>query len=118
MKNPFQIFVIIAVFIAILMAAGLTYAASKDAVHTIELPKISVELRAGDGKETTERFCGICHSLDYITTQPPFSKTQWTATVNKMIKVMGAPISEKEANTIINYLAAEYGTGSGKERSL
>jgi len=93
------------------MATVLTYAASGDAVHSIELPKITVELKTGEGKKTTERFCNICHSLDYITTQPPFSKTQWTATVNKMIKVMGAPIAEEDAKAIINYLAAEYGTG-------
>ena len=91
------------------MAAAMTYAVPGDEVHSIELPKITVELRAGDGKETTERFCGICHSPDYITMQPPLSKTQWTATVNKMIKVMGAPIAEEDEKTIINYLAAKYG---------
>lgn len=107
MKRSFSVFAIIAVF----MAAGLTYAASGDAVHSIELPKIAVELKSGAGKETTERFCGICHSLDYITTQPAFSKAQWTTAVNKMIKVMGAPVGEEEAKTIINYLADGYGTG-------
>jgi cytochrome c5 len=107
MKRSFSVFVIIAIF----MAAALTYAAPGNAVHSIELPEITVELKAGDGKETTERFCGICHSLDYVTMQPPFSRAQWTATVNKMIKVMGAPIAEGDAKTIINYLAVEYGTG-------
>lgn len=108
MRRSVSIFVIIAVF----MAAGLTYAGNGDKAHSIEPPKISVELRAGDGKETTERFCGICHSLDYITTQPPFSRVQWTATVNKMIRVMGAPIGEEDAKAIISYLAAQYGTGN------
>ena len=102
---------IILVIIAASMAAALAYAASGDAVHSIELPKSDVALRAGNGKETTERFCGICHSPDYITMQPPFSKAQWTATVNKMIHVMGAPIGEEDAKVIIGYLAAEYGTG-------
>jgi len=107
MKKSFSVFVIIAIF----MAVALTHAASGNAVHSIELPKITVELRAGEGKEPTGRFCNICHSLDYITMQPPFSKAQWTATVNKMIKVMGAPIAEDDAKAIINYLAAAYGTG-------
>ena len=107
MKRQLSFFVII----AILMATSLTYAVTKDVVHSIELPKITVELRAGDGKETTEQFCSICHSPDYITMQPPFSKAQWGATVNKMIKVMGAPISEKDAKAILNYLADQYGTG-------
>jgi cytochrome c5 len=106
-KRSVLIFVIIAVF----MAAALIYAAPGDGVHSIELPRIAVELRAGDGKGTTERLCGICHSLDYITMQPPFSKAQWTATVNKMVKVMGAPINEEDAKAIIEYLAAGYGSG-------
>jgi len=106
-KISFSVFVIIAIF----MAAALSHAASGNAVHSIELPKIAVELRAGEGNETTGRFCNICHSLDYITMQPPFSTAQWTATVNKMIKVMGAPIAEDDAKAIINYLTAEYGTG-------
>ena len=81
MKMSFSIFVLIAIF----MTATLSYAVTKDEAHSIELPKIAVELRAGDGKETTERFCNICHSLEYITMQPPLSKAQWTATANKMI---------------------------------
>ena len=44
--------------------------------------------------------------------QPPFSRATWTAEVNKMIKVMGAPINEDDAKTIINYLVATYGTGN------
>lgn len=107
MKKSFSVFVIIAIFVA----TSLTYALTKDAVHSIELPKIPVALKVGDGKEITERFCGSCHSLDYITMQPPFSKAQWSATVNKMIKVMGAPIAEEDAKAIVNYLSAEYGTG-------
>jgi hypothetical protein len=54
---------------------------------------------------------GICHSLDYITMQPRVSKTQWTATVNKMINVMAAPIPKSDAQIIIEYLAEHYGTG-------
>jgi hypothetical protein len=43
--------------------------------------------------------------------QPAFPRATWTAEVNKMIKVMGAPINEEDAKTIINYLGTEYGTG-------
>ncbi|MGO9611644.1 MAG: c-type cytochrome [Dissulfurispiraceae bacterium] len=85
--------------------------ASKDMVHSITLPPVKVELDAGEGKDATERYCGICHSLDYITTQPKLSKAQWTATVNKMVKVMGAPIPDNEARRIIDYLDVFYGTG-------
>jgi len=109
MKNLTSLFLLLAV-----STVSLVYAqdsASKDMVHSITLPTVKVELRAGEGKDETERYCGICHSLDYITTQPKLSKAQWTATVNKMVKVMGAPIPDNEAKRIIDYLDVFYGTG-------
>jgi cytochrome c5 len=90
---------------------GLAYAGAKDSVHSIELPSVTTELKAGEGKDVTERFCIVCHSLDYITMQPKFTRAQWTAVVTKMIKVMGAPIPEEEAKIIGGYLAVSYGTG-------
>jgi len=93
------------------MAAGLAYAGTDDTVHSINLPTIITELKAGEGKDRAAIFCNICHSLDYITMQPVFSRAQWTATVNKMIKVMGAPIGEEDAKIILNYLVKNYGKG-------
>lgn len=90
---------------------GFSYAGAKGSVRTIQLPSVTTELKAGEGKDVTERFCIICHSLDYITMQPKFTRAQWTAVVNKMIKVMGAPIPEKDAKVIESYLAVSYGTG-------
>ena len=91
--------------------AGFAYAGPEGSVHSIELPQIKIELKAGEGKDITERFCSICHSLDYITMQPKFTRAQWSAVVNKMIKVMGAPIPEEDAKIISGYLTSGYGTG-------
>ncbi len=85
--------------------------APKGTVHSIELPDIKTTLKPGPGVEKTSGLCAICHSLDYITMQPLFPRAQWTATVNKMIKVMGAPINEEDSKTIIDYLSTEYGNG-------
>jgi cytochrome c5 len=95
----------------ILVIAGFAYGADKDAVHSIALPDIKTELKAGEGRDTTERYCSVCHSLDYIVMQPKFSKVKWTGIVNKMIKVMGAPIPEEDAKVISDYLGIQYGTG-------
>lgn len=81
------------------------------AIRSLELPQIRIELKEGEGKVKTETYCNICHSVDYITMQPKFPRAQWTATVNKMIKVFGAPIQEEDAGTIISYLSENYGTG-------
>jgi hypothetical protein len=80
-------------------------------VHSITLPVMQVQLKPGPGLDKVSTLCNICHTLKYITMQPPLSKATWSAEVNKMIKVMGAPINEQDANTIIDYLAANYGTG-------
>ncbi len=84
----------------------------RGAVHKLELPVIEVRLKSGPGLDKVSTLCNICHSLDYITMQPPFPRSTWTAEVNKMIKVMGAPINDDDAKTIVNYLAANYGTGN------
>ncbi len=111
--------VIIAAATILFLSAG--FAQAQDAppktasdagtVHSITLPNIQVPLKEGDGRPNTEAHCNVCHSTDYITMQPKFSKAQWTATVTKMIKVFGAPIPLEDADTIINYLATSYGTG-------
>jgi len=83
----------------------------KGTVHSMELPVIQTQLKSGPGLDKVSTLCNVCHSLDYITMQPPFPWATWTAEVNKMIKVMGAPINEEDAKTIIEYLASNYGTG-------
>jgi cytochrome c5 len=101
----------LSMILIILFAAGPAFAASDEAVHSIVLPVVKTDLKDGVGKEKVEALCGICHSLDYIPMQPPLSKAQWTGTVNKMIKVMGAPVSEQDAPVIVEYLTEHYGAG-------
>ncbi len=91
--------------------AGFAYAGAADSIHTIQLPDITTEIKQGEGRPKVEIYCFMCHSLDYITTQPELSRAQWTATVNKMIKVFGAPINEKDTQIIVEYLSMQYGTG-------
>jgi cytochrome c5 len=79
--------------------------------HSITLPAPALSLKEGPGMDVTRRYCGICHSLDYITTQQIFPKAKWQAEVAKMIKVFGAPIPEDSAREIGDYIAASYGAG-------
>jgi len=103
---------VVLVFAGMLSAQEPAPTGAGSTVHSIELPLILVKLKPGTGVEKTSTLCNICHSLEYITMQPPFNRAQWSATTNKMIKVMGAPINDEDAKTIIDYLAANYGTGS------
>ena len=69
-----------------------------------------LRLRDGPGRQLVEANCVMCHSLDYIPMNSPFlDRKGWEASVNKMIKVMGAPIAEADAQKIADYLAGQYG---------
>ncbi len=69
-----------------------------------------VQLANGAGKDLVVANCVMCHSLDYIQMNSPFlDEKGWTAAMNKMVKVMGAPIKEEDQKTIIAYLVAQYG---------
>ena len=69
-----------------------------------------LRLRDGPGRQLVEANCVMCHSLDYIPMNSPFlDRKGWEASVNKMIKVMGAPIAEADAQKIADYLAGHYG---------
>jgi sulfite dehydrogenase (cytochrome) subunit B len=69
-----------------------------------------LELKDGPGRAQVEANCGSCHSLDYILMNSPFlDRNGWDGSVNKMIKVFGAPISAEDAKAIIDYLNTNYG---------
>jgi sulfite dehydrogenase (cytochrome) subunit B len=69
-----------------------------------------VALKEAQGRDTVANLCSGCHSLDYIRINAPFMNRQvWTAEVNKMVQVFGAPIPAPDAAKIIDYLAANYG---------
>jgi mono/diheme cytochrome c family protein len=69
-----------------------------------------VQLKKAPGVEKVEANCQACHSLSYIPMNSPFLKpAAWDATINKMIKVMGAPIDAADAKEIADYLKKNYG---------
>lgn len=67
-------------------------------------------LKDRPGKNQVIAQCAMCHSLDYITMHDRIlDRAGWEKTVGKMIKVMGAPIDDAGKQTIIDYLAQNYG---------
>src|SRR5438309_3605017 len=78
-------------------------AAAEEGV-SITLPPEAVTLPAGPGMAVTETQCKMCHSLDYITTQPRGGAAQWQGVVTKMKTVYSAPLSADESKAIVEYL--------------
>jgi sulfite dehydrogenase (cytochrome) subunit B len=69
-----------------------------------------LDLKDGPGRAQVEANCGSCHSLDYVLMNSPFlDRNGWDGSVNKMIKVFGAPINADDAKAIIEYLNVNYG---------
>jgi mono/diheme cytochrome c family protein len=77
-----------------------------------KLPLERTVLKDGLGKELVAGQCILCHSTDYISTQPPLTRGQWQATVDKMRAKYGAPVPTNAVPTIVEYLAASYGQPS------
>jgi len=68
-----------------------------------------VSLPPGPGRALVEAHCSACHSLDYITTQPPgLGADHWRKSVEKMVTIHGAEIPEGDRAVIEAYLARTY----------
>ena len=69
----------------------------------------SLQLKEGPGKDLTSGRCAICHSLEYIPSNAAaMDRAAWQKTVQKMRERFGAPISDEEAQRILDYLSATY----------
>jgi mono/diheme cytochrome c family protein len=78
--------------------------------HVAHAADEPVALKAAPGIDKVEANCAACHSLGYIQMNSPFlSPENWDAEVTKMIRVMGAQISEANAKEIADYLKQNYG---------
>jgi len=92
------------------LAAGLTAVTrAKPASYALPGETSTLKQAPDRGYPLAEAYCAMCHSRDYITTQPPTrGKAFWAAEVTKMVVVYGAPIPEPDRPVIIEYLAATY----------
>jgi hypothetical protein len=69
----------------------------------------AIQLRDAPGRDLTAGLCVTCHSLDYVEMNAEvFDRSGWEKNVRKMIDRFGAPISEEDAKTILDYLAQNY----------
>ena len=101
-----------AALLAFVMLAGAGARLAFAAGLKIELPPETATLKAGAGADLANKQCLVCHSGDYITTQPRDKPLAfWKAEVTKMKKVYGAPIPDDQIDQIAQYLAENYGTG-------
>jgi mono/diheme cytochrome c family protein len=74
-----------------------------------KLPPEATVLKSGAGREVVLGQCLLCHSADYVTSQPPMARAAWAASVEKMRSKYAAPIPTNSVNVLVDYLTTQYG---------
>lgn len=77
---------------------------------SIELPSDDRDLPEAPGADAVRQNCTACHSTGMILSQPPLTRAQWQAEVEKMQKAYHAPVDAKAVPGIVDYLARLSGT--------
>jgi sulfite dehydrogenase (cytochrome) subunit B len=94
--------IILLCFIAICFLA-------RAAEKSFTFPQETATLKSGPGAELVTSQCLLCHSADYISTQPHLTRATWKAEVIKMQQKYGAPIMTNNIDALVDYLAKNYG---------
>jgi len=79
------------------------------ATGRFSLPPESAALKTRPGVELANSQCLLCHSADYISTQPRLSTAQWRSVVVKMQTKYGAPVATNQIDNLADYFARNYG---------
>lgn len=74
-----------------------------------ELPKETAAYKPGPGSELAKNHCLICHSAEYVLTQPRLPRAFWDANVAKMRDKYGALLPKEQVPALVDYLVKNYG---------
>jgi cytochrome c551/c552 len=78
----------------------------------IALPSEAGSFKPGAGAALANGQCLICHSVEYVVTQPAMPAAFWLAEVKKMREKYGAVIPDEQVEPLVNYFAENYGTAT------
>ena len=95
----------------ILSAALLASPLFAQVKEKIEVPYVPFPVKMGKGFDAVQANCLMCHSFGYIINQGRQSRKFWRGKVDKMIVHFKAPIDEKSAKIVTDYLFEHYGNG-------
>ena len=102
-------------------ASGACLSTAQAAPLDFKLPPETAQLRPSTlpGAAIAAQKCGICHSADYVSYQPPgLNQAQWTAETVKMQHAYGAPVTDDEVKQIGAYLAVAYGSAKATDAAV
>ena len=93
------------IFLSLMALVSVAIGAEK----RIELPVEKATFKPGKGADLASSYCYTCHSVEYVTTQPPLPRKFWEGTVIKMKEKFGAPIPDASIQELTDYLTEAYG---------
>jgi len=99
---------------ALISALGFMAMPSRATEVSIELPPETGTYKKATGVEQAQAFCLQCHSVEYVTIQPPMPRKFWEAEVTKMREKYFAPVPKELDAKIVDYLMEAYGKKEAK----
>lgn len=93
------------IFLSLIALVSVAIGAEK----RIELPVEKATFKPGKGADLASSYCYTCHSVEYVTTQPPLPRKFWEGTVIKMKEKFAAPIPDASIQDLTDYLTEAYG---------
>jgi competence protein ComEA len=86
--------------VVVLLAVGLGSGSAQTTPAAAAMPE-------GAGKVVVQRACSACHAVTVVTSKHA-SQKEWDQVVNQMVS-RGADLTDEEVDTVIDYLAKNYG---------
>jgi len=78
----------------------------------IRLPEEVAAFKQDVGAEIANAQCLVCHSVEYVTIQPPLPRSFWKGSIQKMQQKYGAAIPEQQVEPLADYLTRNYGAAT------
>ncbi len=75
----------------------------------IRLPLEVNSFKQDAGAEIANAHCLVCHSVEYVSIQPPFLRAFWKGSVQKKQQKYGATVPENQVESLWDYLTRNYG---------
>src|SRR3954463_13348030 len=84
----------------------------------IHLPLETGTFKQDAGAEMANGQCLLCHSVEYVTMQPPMPRAFWKSAVQKMQQKYGAPITDAQVDPVVDYLTRNYGVSTNGAQQI
>src|SRR5438445_2294821 len=83
----------------------------------IQLPPETGAFKQDAGAEIANGQCLICHSVEYVSTQPAMPRAFWKSSIQKMQQKYGAPVPDNQVEALADYLTRNYGATTNSTAS-